>query len=228
MHNLPYVRDALDWRYTLNGGTMNAQRLLFALALAGTAGISLDAQAEPEDWAQVYRNARTVSYVSPAMVPLAVGGGIGGAMLVMDHLDTGGTGAQDCLSSCVAAMVGVAVGVGIFGTLIPSGPAMLAGSSLRARRAVNELGGERVDSWAGYTAWSLLGLSAASILTFPAFEDGPQIPIVISSVLYASSWAFGIVQWQKNAAAWRALPDDPTASRRRAVNIPLLSISGRF
>ena len=202
------------------------RRMMIGLVLLGMTGT---AAAEPDDWAQVYKRARTVAYVSPAMVPVAVGAGALGATIAISSVNSRNPRnlVEGCLQPCIAMAAGVTTAAIIVGVIIPSGPAMLAGSSLRGRRAVNELGGGPVDAWAGYTSWVLAGLSVGTTLTAVADPENARISGSIAGVLYASAWIFGAVQWSKNTKAWGALPDDPQAVRRD-LQIPLFQISGRF
>ncbi|MBT3223849.1 MAG: hypothetical protein HN348_32675 [Proteobacteria bacterium] len=214
---------------------MYAKSLLFCALLAFSApALAADAGRSDAEWMDVYRRARTVSYVS-GLSPLATAAmdlGIGLALL--------GDNPKGLDGLLKAIVVGVLViPVTVFGLGV--GPPMLAGSSLRAQKALSAVGHPSGVLW-GHAAWAAWGgglvVGAAATGIFAASDDDMDSLLAVAALSYGGgvllSYVFGLVQWGQNGKIFRSelgRGASLSSSARRAepiLQLPPVKIGFRF
>jgi hypothetical protein len=102
------------------------------------------------------------------------------------------------------------------GGLMVVATAVMAGSSLRARHALVELGKPELSGGAGYVAWGCAGGSAALFLVFGIQEASgktasPALPL-FAGLMGVGAWTAGTIQVTLDHQAKAELDERPAAA----------------
>ena len=126
---------------------MYVKSLLFCALLAFSApALAADAGRSDAEWMNVYRRARTVSYVSGLSPVATIAVDLGIALTFLGDNPKGFDGLLKAIIVGALVIPVTAFGLGV-------GPPMLAGSSLRAQKALSSVGHPSGVLW-GHAAWA--------------------------------------------------------------------------
>jgi hypothetical protein len=166
----------------------------------GLASGSSSAQAQ--DWNRIYKGGTRTANAGAITGGAGLGATLIGFGLALEAVQTGN------LQGAGGAFGLMIVG----GTAFAVGPAMMAGGSVRANRALQELGYEKRSPVLGYVTWGLWGSTwLISIASAGADEDGSGGGSGLSGLTLLGSYVTGAVQMGQNGATYNG--NAPSAKR---------------
>lgn len=132
-------------------------------------------------------------------------------------------------------LIDVVVGAAVYtAPLYPVLPFLLSHTSMRARRALLDVGGANVPGGWGIVGYSAFGVHLAAMTVGAvglALEDDESELIPVAGAVAVGGWAIsvtaGLVQWTIDSRVAREI-GVADATRRGRFEVPMMAISGRF